>query len=98
MLYQCKDSYAKQLEQLALPVDAEKLESWHKQASTAAFRQFDNDKFGSEMVSMSGTLRTALQSAIDKEFRWRTTFLPIHGMINPHPHVGGSRQAPGAAS
>ena len=69
LLFQCKDAYAKQLEGLALPVDAEKLESWHKQAASAAFHQFDHDKFGSELVSMSGTLRAALQSAIDKEFR-----------------------------
>lgn len=51
-------------------MDAEKLESWHKAAAAAAFQQFDHDKFGSELVSMSGTLRAALQSAIDKEYRY----------------------------
>lgn len=69
LLYQCRDAYAKQLEVLKVPVDAAKLESWHKEAAAAAFTQFDRDKFGSELISMSGTLRAALQSAIDKEYR-----------------------------
>ena len=69
LLYLCRDAYAKQLETLELPVDAGKLEARHKEAAAAAFAQFDKDKFGSELVSMSGTLRAALLSAIDKEYR-----------------------------
>ena len=69
LLYLCRDAYAQQLETLKLPVDADKLETRHKEAAAAAFAQFDRDKFGSELVSMSGTLRAALLSAIDKEFR-----------------------------
>ena len=73
LLYQCRDAYAKQMEGLILPVDTEKLEAWHTRAAAAAYAQFDRDKFGTEVVSLSGTLRDALKAAIEKEHRCHAT-------------------------
>ena len=37
-------------------------------SNSAAYAHFDKHKFGNEMLSMSGTLRDALQDAIEKEY------------------------------
>ena len=63
-----------------MPVDAEELEARHKAAAARAFQQFDHDKFGSELVSMSGTLRAAMQTAIEKEYRWAS--LPQASLVS----------------
>ena len=68
LLYSCKDDYVEAMEKLLLPVDVQKLDQWHRTAATAAYAHFDKQKFGNEMLSMSGTLRDALQEAIDKEY------------------------------
>ena len=68
LLYSCKDDYVAAMEKLSLPVDVQKLEQWHRTAASAACAHFDKQKFGNEMLSMSGTLRDALREAIDKEY------------------------------
>jgi hypothetical protein len=68
LLYACKDEYVRDMEKLSLPVDVQKMDEWHRAAATAAYAHFDKHKFGNEMLSMSGTLRDALEEAIDKEF------------------------------
>ena len=68
LVYACKDEYVSQMEKLSLPVDVQKLEEWHRTASNAAYAHFDQQKFGNEVLSMSGTLRDTLQEAIDKEY------------------------------
>ena len=56
------------MEKLSLPIDVQKLDESHRAAASAAYAHFDKHKFGNEMLSMSGTLRDALQEAIDKEY------------------------------
>ena len=68
LLYSCRDDYIAAMEKLLLPVDVQKLEQGHRTAATEAYAHFDKQKFGNEMLSMSGTLRDALQEAIDKEY------------------------------
>ncbi len=68
LLYSCRDDYIAAMEKLSLPVDVQKLEQGHRTAATAAYAHFDKQKFGNEMLSMSGTLRDALQEAIAKEY------------------------------
>ena len=68
LLYSCRDDYVAAMEKLSLPVNIQKLEQGHRTAATAAYAHFDKQKFGNEMLSMSGTLRDALQEAIDKEY------------------------------
>ena len=70
LLYSCKDEYVAAMEKLSLPVDEQKIEQWHRTAATAAYARFDKQKFGNEMLSMSGTLRDALQEAVDKEYMY----------------------------
>ena len=56
------------MEKLSLPVDVQPMDDRHRAAATAAYAHFDKHKFGNEMLSMSGTLRDALQDAIEKEY------------------------------
>ena len=56
------------MEKLSLPMDVEQMDERHKAAAAAAFAHFDKHKFGNELLSMSGTLRDALQEAINKEY------------------------------
>ena len=41
LLYQCRDAYVAQLEQLAIPTDEEALAKWHHRAADAAYVRFD---------------------------------------------------------
>lgn len=62
----CRDTYTRQLERQALPVEEGALAGAHAAAKAAAMARFERERFGSQVAA----LRQALEAAIEREYRW----------------------------